>query len=43
MRIKLAADLVSAYKIGDKKRCSRDFDETKIAAYCDKNFFDSPT
>ena len=45
MRIRLAADLVKAYKKGDKKKCSKEVqeDQKKMDAYCDKNFFEDPT
>lgn len=44
MRIKLAADLVKAYKKGDKNKCGAAVQSVQgsINAYCDKIFVEDP-
>jgi hypothetical protein len=44
MRIKLAADLVKAYKKGDKTKCGTEVqnNQNSINAYCDKMFVEDP-
>jgi hypothetical protein len=44
MRIKLAADLVKAYKKGDKTKCGTEVqnNQNSINAYCDKVFVEDP-
>lgn len=44
MRIKLAADLVKAYKKGDKTKCGPvvQSSQNSINAYCDKSFVEDP-
>jgi len=44
MRIKLAADLVKAYKKGDKLKCGLVVQSSQITinAYCDKIFVEDP-
>lgn len=45
MKIRLAADLVKAYKKGDKKKCGPEVIENQnlINKYCDSSFVEDPS